>query len=810
MEIKNNLSDVFKQLDSHFIEYITSHGRTPDSAGFINCLNPNHPDKHPSMHIIDSGEHNGTGAWCFSCLSHFDILHACNVLEGKPISGVGFFEDTLVHLCKMYNIIYEPAHISNEVRDLFQRKSATRDAAGVIHSMSFKKTILQTDHAGIKHLLDRGITEKSIRKFKIGVINSHKEYLDEMSKLGWDNQNWLGEVGLVNKTLFTPQGVIIPIHDAKGNPVGFVTRTTSMKPNDKGQSKYVNSQASNLYIKGEILFNYDNYKESSGPLIIVEGYLDAVYLTQEGIPNVVALGSTVLTEKHVDMLARESIKNIILCLDGDEGGRAGTKLALERLSGYKTFKSIKIVDLPEGEDPDTLVRGQGKERFKEYVADAFSPFAWTLKYTNFQDDPLMVVESAIPSIVAEESHITRLRMIRELSRLTGVAELDIKKDVEEQVSAGNAQLAEELKDVSQYVQQALQRRRLKDTKSILEEGVHKIKNLEKKYNNTLDNSSDFDEKISGLREKIEGGKYNYGLLAPNFSYYERMFDGIPYTTCLTLVGGRPSAGKTTWMTSLGVDIIEANDDAAVFYMSIDDTSELMMLKMLAQKTGFSTSKIKRYASLSPEERDIIIDGWRWLEKLKERFILIDATAGNTPETMEAHVEWFIKTFPDSKRIFLLDNFHKLRQPPSAKQKADVIAGLSEKVKELTQIYDLHIMQTVELRKMGESADKPSTSDLKDSVQLEYDADVIVLAHNELQVKPDTPVMWEGMDPDEGTKPFPFLELRVWKNKITGKTDDCTYKLDKYNLRVSEVPACNVAKLRVKNAGSLKMQSGKAY
>jgi replicative DNA helicase len=236
----------------------------------------------------------------------------------------------------------------------------------------------------------------------------------------------------------------------------------------------------------------------------------------------------------------------------------------------------------------------------------------------------------------------------------------------------------------------------------------------------------------------------------------------------------------------------------------------MMLKMLAQKTGFSTSQIKRYSSLSPDERNIIIDGWKWLEELKKRFVLVDATAGNTPEVMEAHIEWFTKNYPDSKRLFCLDNFHKLRLPPG-KQKADVIAALSEKVKELTQIYDIHIMQTVELRKMGESADRPSTSDLKDSVQLEYDADVIALVHNEMQVKPESTVCWKGQHPDEGTKNYPYLEVRLWKNKITGKTDDCAYKLDKYNLRINQVATGEIMTLRSKNIGSSKVTSaGKAY
>lgn len=811
MELNSDITKVIEQIHPHLKDYLEEQGVEIDENGFFKCIHPNHPDKNPSCSI--GGKTEGRVFHCFSCQNSGNIFHAAHYLEGRPLQGVGFFEQTLKYFAKKYGIEYEPAHISNEVRDLYQRRCATKDASSLIHSMAFEKTKLNDKNEGIKHLLDRGISEKTIKLFKIGCVPSFTSYMTQMRKLGWENANWLGEAGLANRALFNPHGVIIPVHNEKDQPVGFVTRSTKIKPNDKGESKYVNSIASNLYKKGEILFNYGNYDPKFGPLIIVEGYLDVVFMTQEGIKNVVALGSTVLTDKHVDMLARDSVKNIVLCLDGDDGGIAGTKLALERLAGFKTFKSIKVVDLPENEDPDSILRSQGKSKFFDYVAEAFTPFVWTLKHTNFQDDPLMVVESAIPSLVSEESHIKRLRMIKELSKLTGVPEIDIRKDVDEQVNAGSAQFTEELKDINQYVSYALSKRRLKDTKSILEEAVCKVKNLEKKYNNTVDNSSDFDEKIMLLKDKISGGQYSQGLITSStFKEFREQLDGIPYTTCLTLVGGRPSAGKTCFLTSLGIDLVSQNEDAAIFYMSIDDTTELMVLKILAQKTGLSTSKIKKFATLPPDERDVIIDAWDWFEnEIKPRFVLVDATAGNTPEVMEAHAEWFVKNYSDNKRVFLLDNFHKLRLPPG-RQKAEAISALSEKVKEVTQLYDMHVMQTVELRKMGESADRPSTSDLKDSVQLEYDADIITLVHNELQVKPESPVFWQGQHPEEGTCAYPYLELMTWKNKITGKTGPHAYKLDKYNLRIERAQyKTEVASKRKKNAGSMNsIRAGAAY
>jgi len=1136
-----DLSNIFKQLDSHFLEYIKEHGREPNNAGFINCLSPTHPDKHPSMHIISGGEHNQTAGFCFSCRFHCDILHAAHSLENKPLTGIAFYEETLPYLCKKYGIEYEPIQIDNKTRDMYQKRSGVRDAVNIIHGMAYKGVNLDSDHVGIKHLLDRGITEESIKQFKIGVVTSFKDYIDSMTNLGYNNRDWLGSADLARKDIFNPTGIIIPIYDDKKRPVGFVTRATRLEPNGKGDGKYINSINSDIYCKSEILFNFNNYDPAASPnLWIVEGYLDAVYLTQCGIPNVVALGSTAFTEQHVDLLSRYNVKNIILVLDGDDGGRNGTKLALEKITAYQFLKSLRIIDLPEGEDPDTYVRKNGKAALESLSNPeiALSAFAWTLKHTTFQDDPIAVVESAIPAIATEESTIIRARMIRELSKITGISKDDIKKDVELKVNIGSDKFIEELTIINKYVQTALNKRKVRDTKPILQEALVKVKNIETKFENKIDSRNTYNDKLTHLWSKIEHGNYKYGLYSTKFTKFEQMFDGVPFTTCLTLVGGKPASGKclgegtliwtsdglkkveeiqvgdkligyngeyrnvlstingidelyqinqktgipyicnsvhmltlkgnynykkeiiniplniytkksktfrrrykgfkvpikfedntlliepyflglwlgdgcsrdvriyntdyeiviylnnyakrlglsvktnnngtcpsyaitkkdrkttslqtmirmenlignkhipknyimtsqknrlellagiidsdgyydykknnfeitqtniilakdiklladtlgfrtsihnkktsikstgfignafrilisgniwkiptkierkkarrktikkdwstsnitiqpigqgkyygfeldgdgrflledgtvthnTTMLQALAIDIVETNEDAAVFFMSIDDTTELMTLKMLAQKTGFATSKIKQFNSLMSDEQSIITAGWNWLDNLSKRFIMVDANDGTSPEALEAHLEWFIKEFPDKKRLFFLDNFHKLTYH-NAKEKRDSISILSEKVKDLTRINDSHIIMTTELRKLGDNDSRPTPADLKDTVQLEYDADVIIMIHNDLLVRENTNIIWRGQYGPDGERAMPYLETYVYKNKITGKTGGLAYKLDTYNLRITEDSYATVKALKAQNAGHQKITAG---
>ena len=803
-----DLSKVFKELDKHFLEYMAEMGKIPNGDGFINCINPKHPDRHPSMHFIDDGAHASTAAYCFSCCSHVSILNAVHYLENKPLVGIGFYEETLPYLCNKYNIPYEPIQIDNRTRDIYQKRAGVRDAVNVIHGMAYKGKDLNVEHPGIKHLLDRGVTEESIQKFKIGVVSSYKDYLAAMTNIGYADLDWLASADLANKGIFNPDAFILPIFDDKGRTVAFVTRTTKMAPNDKGDRKYVNSINSDIYSKGEILFNFHNYDPVNGPLWIVEGYIDALFLDQSGLKNVVALGSTALTEQHVDLLARNNIKEIILMLDGDEGGRKGTELALTRIATDTSLRSTRIVELPEGLDPDSFVRKEGLDALKKLAHPdiALSPFAWSLKGKTFQDDPILIVEEAIPKIVMEESAITRLKMIKELAKITGIPKEDIRKDVDLRVNKDSSKFIEELTEINKYVQTALNKKKIKDTKSILEEAILKVKNIELKHNSVIDNTYSYKQKRSNLWTKIEHGEYKYGLLCPKFKKLEEMYDGIPYTTNLTFIGGKPSAGKTVWVNALAVDLVEANEDCAVFFMSIDDTTELMTFKMLAQKTGYTTSKIKQFVNLLEEEQLVIRKAWEWLKKLSNRFIMVDATEGTTIESMDAHMEWFIKEYPNKKKLFFLDNFHKLTMPQHHKQKTDAIAYLSEKVKEATRLYDMHLFMTAELRKMDNDS-RPTPADLKDTVQLEYDADSIIMAHNDKLVKKDTNVIWNN-----GGIKMPIIEMRVWKNKHTGKTGELAYELNSDNLRVRETSYAYVEARIKENAGHGKIRAsgGGAY
>lgn len=775
--------DIIKELYGKLPDYLESQGIQINDQGFFSCIHPDHPDNNPSCSI-----NKGNAAFedkvfhCFSGNGHDgNIFTAAHWLEKMPLDGLHFWEVTVKTLCERYDLPYTDIQLDEDTKRKYQAFRGHTDAARVMHTMAFEGEKLRDNHIGIRHLLDRGITEESIKEWNIGILTAYKDYTDAIKKLGHTDEEFLHTNALLTKNIFNRDSFIIPIEDLKNQVVGFVSRNCRHAPNEHINQKYINSPATQIYTKGEILFGYNKVRKEKGPLYIVEGYLDAILLRQAGLKKVAAIGATVLTEHHVDLLF-DNETDVILCLDGDKGGEDGTKLAIERLAKYSRF-NLKIVDLPNSYDPDSYIRDFGLDKFLSL--EKTTPFAWSLKHSSYSDDMTAVAQKIIPTIAAETSAIARLRMIKELSQFTAISNIDIKGDVDALVNKEDDKYVQELRDINQYVQMQLSRRKVSDTKAIIKEAYNKIDIINDKYNSQKDLKMEHFHKLESLENKIKDGDYKYGLYAPNFPQFEEALDGIPYWANLGFFAGRPSAGKTAFMTALSLDIIEANDDSAIFYMSIDDNMDLLSTKMLAVRSGLTTSQIRQYSDLNSNDKDRFVEAMDFMKNISDRYIIADSTQGNSIDVLENHVRWFCKEYPNQKKIFLLDNFHKLHMDMrGSKQKNDAISETSSRIKDIADLNDINIMSTVELRKLQRETSRPTRQDMQGSNRLDYDAQFIGLIHNDYQVNPDTRILHETEF--NGTlQSMPYIEVNLAKNKINGRTAQLAYEYNKYNMQFVE-------------------------
>ena len=224
-----------------------------------------------------------------------------------------------------------------------------------------------------KYLLSRKIDDSIIKKFEIGLS---LESIDDLTKLLMKKEYdlvTLNRIGLSNDNhdIYNNR-IMFPLYDITGKVVGFSGR----RYDDIKENKYVNTRETDIFKKGEMLYHYHIAKEEcrvSKSVIVMEGFMDVIRASTIGIKNTVALMGTALTKDQINLLKRLS-KNIILCLDGDEAGVKATLANGELL--LKEGIEVKVIPLPNPDDPDSYILNNGKDKFIGLVENAlnFSDF----------------------------------------------------------------------------------------------------------------------------------------------------------------------------------------------------------------------------------------------------------------------------------------------------------------------------------------------------------------------------------------------------------------------------------------------------
>ncbi len=244
--------------------------------------------------------------------------------------------------------------------------------------MYYKNNIL-TEYGleAIKYLKERDIDEKTIDRFGIGLaLNYDTNLTDFLLKKDYKKEDLI-EIGLsTGQTDVFKNRIMFPLHDPNGQIVGYSGRVY----NDDQQAKYVNSKASHIFKKGEILYNYHLAKDDvrkSKTIILVEGFMDVIRLSINNINNVVALMGTAITSEQVNLLKQLRTK-IILCLDNDSAGETATIAAGDQL--IEQGLDVSVVRLEKYKDPDDYLINMGKEAFLNNVNQSLSYLDYKIKY----------------------------------------------------------------------------------------------------------------------------------------------------------------------------------------------------------------------------------------------------------------------------------------------------------------------------------------------------------------------------------------------------------------------------------------------
>ena len=401
-------------------DFVTLRRRGANYVG----LCPFHDDRTPSFYVSPSKNI----CKCFACGEGGSPIHF--VMKHEQFS----YYEALKYLARKYGIEV----VEKEYTDEEKQAQSDRESMFILneYARDYFVKILHTHPegkaVGMTYFRERGFRDDVIKKFQLGYgLEQRDAFSTEAQKAGY-RRDYLLKTGLSaggehNQPLVDRfRGrVLFPVHTLSGKVVAFGGRILKKVANT---GKYVNSPESEIYSKSRELYGIYFAKSAivkQDKCFLVEGYTDVISMHQAGIENVVASSGTALTHGQIRMIHRFS-ENITVLYDGDA---AGIKAALRGIDLLlEDGMNVKVVLLPEGEDPDSFARRQNAEQFNRFIAENeidFIRFKTQLLLEETGDDPVKragLIANVVESISLIPNSITRSVYIQECSQMLQIQE----------------------------------------------------------------------------------------------------------------------------------------------------------------------------------------------------------------------------------------------------------------------------------------------------------------------------------------------------------------------------------------------------
>lgn len=351
-------------------EYVRLEKKGKDYFG----LCPFHKEKTPSFSVAATKQIY----YCFGCGKGGNVIQFIMNAENLDyIEAVRLLADRAK--------IQLPEGESEEEKKAALQKQAiiqiNTEAARYFHS---NLQVKQHENA-VRYLNNRGISEQTIRRFGLGYSSEEWDSLYKHLLEKKFDPRLIEKSGLIlpnKKGGFYDRfraRIMFPIFDLRGNVIGFGGRVL-----DNSMPKYMNSPETQVYSKSRNLYALNLAKNSGQKrILVVEGYMDVISLHQNGIINTVASLGTALTESQGRILKKYA-EEIIIAYDADAAGQAATIRGLDLLDDMGC--SVKVLQVPQGKDPDEFIRRNGADSFRRLVDNAISLFEYKVKVLKLQTD----------------------------------------------------------------------------------------------------------------------------------------------------------------------------------------------------------------------------------------------------------------------------------------------------------------------------------------------------------------------------------------------------------------------------------------
>lgn len=382
-------------------------------------LCPFHDEKTPSFTVSPAKNIFK----CFGCSKGGDSIGF--IMEHESLNYI----EAIRFLAQRYNIAIEETELTDQEKEL----KSVKDTMYIINHVAkehFKDNLWSREEGrkiALSYFKERGLRDFIIEKFELGyAIDERDEFVDFATKkpLNLDICRNLGLISSSGHDFYRAR-VMFPIHGVSGKIVGFGGRTLSA---DKKIPKYINSPESDIYNKRNTLYGLYFAKEAmrkNDECILVEGYTDVISLHQGEITNVVAASGTSLTMEQIKLIKRYT-PNITMIFDGDPAGVKASMRGLDMV--LESDMNVKLVLLPDNEDPDSYLNRVGSESFLEFVktkAEDFLFFKTKVLLQDAANDPIKkagALKNIVESIAKISDAIKRTIYIQQCSIMMNMDE----------------------------------------------------------------------------------------------------------------------------------------------------------------------------------------------------------------------------------------------------------------------------------------------------------------------------------------------------------------------------------------------------
>ncbi|BDX05279.1 DNA primase [Planctobacterium marinum] len=415
------IDDLLARAD--IVEVIDSYVRLKKAGRNYQACCPFHNEKSPSFTVAPDKQFYH----CFGCGAHGNAISF--LMEYERLE----FPEAIEELARIYHLEVPREDGGSFRSQTPQQKQQLQDDYELMNRVArFYAQQLKAHNSGqqaIEYLKGRGLSGEIVKTFEIGFappdwdsvlrqFGSNEPAVQQLIDLKLVNQN-----DNQKRYDFFRDRITFPIRDRRGRVIGFGGRIM------QGDGpKYLNSPETRIFHKGSELYGFYQAKQAHRKLdkvIIVEGYMDVVALAQFGIDYAVAALGTATTPEHIQLLFRNT-QEVICCYDGDRAGRDAAWRALENaLPMLKDGCQLKFLFLPDGEDPDTMVRQEGKEAFEQRLKTAQPLSEFLFEHLRQTHDPstlegkASLKAQAIPMLEKVPGEYQQQMLMEKLAMITG-------------------------------------------------------------------------------------------------------------------------------------------------------------------------------------------------------------------------------------------------------------------------------------------------------------------------------------------------------------------------------------------------------